>query len=106
MLSSLVNRLQLLLFLPRIFDLESVMTRQCLVLSLCASRFEPMRMDLVLDFDLVGDAVDELLFPLAHDLSFVFDIALNIQLLIKLIHAELEVVELEEELLQVELTLQ
>ncbi len=57
-------------------------------------------------FDLVGHAVDKLLLPLAHDLSFCFHSSLNIHLLIKVIYAEFEVVELEEELLEVELSLQ
>ena len=57
-------------------------------------------------FDLVGHAVDKLLLPLAHDLSFCLHSSLNIHLLIKVIYAEFEVVELEEELLEVELSLQ
>ena len=58
------------------------------------------------DFDLVADLVDIVLLPLAHDLSFVDVVPLDLEVRQHVRHVLLKVVNLDENLLQVKLLLE
>ena len=114
MLSSFARGLENLPRFVRLFHMDVVWLvnqrfyRQ-LLLSPCTTDFliKPMPLHVLRVYlYLVRDMVDELLFPLTHYSMFVVIMTLNIQLLIKSVHAKFEVVELEQQFLKVELPLE
>ena len=96
MLSSLVFCPQCFPDFVRLLDLESIQRTNRQLLSACTTEFVTGLLPLRMHFYLVWDLVYELLFPLTHDGVLIIVMPLYIQLLIKGIHAQLKVVELEE----------
>ena len=63
-------------------------------------------MSLRIDLDLVGDLVDELSFPSAHDLGFILIEPLHLELPQDVRQVGLKVVQLDENVLQIEFPLE